>query len=1445
MPEAKASGTGVNKETLAEDSKKSVGAGKNKGLKIEPLFTRKFAGKVLESIEYEKRSCKIINPDGSVVFEMEAIEVPAAWSKTASDILISKYLRKKGVPQLDKFGNPLKNPDGSPELGSETSVKQVINRLAGCWRSWGEKYGYFSSSTDAKNYEDEMKYMLVHQVASPNSPQWFNTGLAHTYKIAGPAQGHWYADPETGHLKQSEDAYTHPQPHACQPYNALVNTPLGALPIGKIVTKKMIGLEVYDSKGTTKITAVKRSGKKDVYRVVLKNNNYVEATADHIVMVSKQRGTKPEWAQIQELKPGMHLRQRCNTSIPKNDINDSEVAESALAGWIQGDGFVGQYQSGRNRSLTMELMTINENEHLWVESHLNKLFSHIHRHERAANSQDPALDIRRIRLYGEKLRQYIEKYDLERTGIEMQVPEKIMLSGQQQITSYLKSLFQADGCVRIRERSGSRSADIVLTTIAPQLAKDVLTLLGNMGIYARINKCRDSRENRLPTYQVIIAYESARKKFMELIGFISRKKIEALQESFARVNGKKTRNTREEKIVRIEHLGEMAVFDIETESHNYLSNNIIVHNCFIQSIKDDLVNKGGIFDLIVREARIFKYGSGTGTNFSALRAVNEPLSGGGKSSGLMSWLQIFDRAAGSIKSGGTTRRASKMVILNADHPDIEIFIDWKYREEKKAADLIAAGYSGGIDGEAYLTISGQNSNNSIRVTDEFMEAVKQDADWHLRARTNYDHITKTIKAKHLWEKIAKAAWHCGDPGVQFDSTVNAWHTCLSSGRINASNPCSEFMFLDDSSCNLGSLNLAKFYDHKSGKFDIGAFRHAVRLWTVTLEISVLMAQFPSYEIAKNSYLYRPLGLGYANLGSLLMLMGHPYDSAAGRAVAATITALMTGESYTASAELAHHLSPFKTYEKNKNDMLRVIRNHRRAAYSMPESDYEGLKVTPPLLIEADCPAELLQAAREAWDRALLEGGQYGFRNAQTTLLAPTGTIGLAMDCDTTGIEPDYALVKFKKLSGGGYFKIINQSVPKALEHLKYTQRQINEIIEYIIGSGTLEGAPHLNRESLKRKGLTEEELNQVEERLLGAFELNQPISGVLAESGALERLGLQNDASNIFSNLGFSGEQITEANDYICGRMTIEGAPQLKEEHLPIFDCANRCGQHGRRFILPSGHIEMMAAVQPFLSGAISKTVNLPEEATEEEIEKILLDSWKRGLKAVAIYRDGSKVAQPLQAKESVKAKEGAVQKEIVIEYRPVRRRLPKEHMSITRKVKVGGHKMYLTLGLYNDKKPGELFIIMNQQGSFAAGMADSFAKMVSVGLQYGVPVETIVSQLRHMRFQPMGFTGDSDITSASSISDFIAQMLENKFLKGGEAVKLPFEERQLEKPAAPVKESKTTSAQIPLVNKPAESLNARLGFSGEMCPECGLATMVANGKCYKCLNCGATTGCS
>ena len=1036
---------------------------RDRGLKIERFFTKPSINP-LDEVECELRSSKIINPEGSVVSEINDIEVPKNWSRIASDILISKYIRRRGVPQLDRFGNPIKDKDGRAKLGTEKSIKQVVSRIAGCWRFWGEKYKYFNSKKDADTFEAELGFMLVNQYGAPNSPQWFNTGLAYAYGITGSPQGHWYADPKTGRVKQSEDAYTHPQPHAC----------------------------------------------------------------------------------------------------------------------------------------------------------------------------------------------------------------------------------------------------------------------------------------------------------------------------------------------------------------------------FIQSIKDDLVNEGGIYDLLAREARIFKYGSGSGTNFSALRAEGEPLSGGGKSSGLMSWLKILDRSAGAIKSGGTTRRASKMVILNADHPDVEEFTEWKYKEEKKAATLIASGYKAGFEGEAYNTVSGQNSNNSVRVNDDFMKAVDNDENWDLISRVEQDKVLKTIKARDLWRKIANAAWHCGDPGLQFDTIINGWHTCPSSGRINGSNPCSEFMFIDDSSCNLASLNLIKFIDKETGDFNIEAFKHAVKLWTIVLEISILMAQFPSYEIAKNSYLFRPLGLGYANLGAMLMQLGIPYDSERGRSIAGAITALMTGEAYSTSAQMAKYLGTFKEYEKNKKDMLRVIRNHRRTINLAPDVEFEELNVIPQKINDTLVSENIIYAARESWDKALLEGGQYGFRNAQVTLLAPTGTIGLLMDCDTTGVEPDYALVKFKKLAGGGYFKIINQSVPKALKNLGYSKIQIAEIIKYIIGSASLDNTPHINRKELIKKGLTNELIDEVEARLSGTFDLNQAFRDIK------------------LTDLGFSLEQVQEASNFICGKLTIEGAPHIKDEHLSVFDCASKCGQYSRRYIEPIGHLKMMSIIQPFLSGAISKTVNMPSEVSIDNITEIFHKAWELGLKAIAIYRDGSKLSQPLNT-DSGKKTDDTRDKEVVIEYRPVRKKLAKQRASITRKVKIGKHKMFLTVGLYDDGRPGELFIIMNQQGSFAAGMADSFAKMVSIGLQYGVPIETIVSQLRYTRFQPMGFTGDSDITSTSSISDFIAQWFDKMFLGDGlKAMRLPFDNNSKTELKTASTIEKKPKKEGELGQQLTSSLfSENLGFSGEMCPECGMAAMVQNGKCLKCINCGATTGCS
>jgi len=734
------------------------------------------------------------------------------------------------------------------------------------------------------------------------------------------------------------------------------------------------------------------------------------------------------------------------------------------------------------------------------------------------------------------------------------------------------------------------------------------------------------------------------------------------------------------------------------------------HACYIQSVNDDLVNEGGIMDLWTREARLFKYGSGTGTNFSALRGEGEPLSGGGRSSGLMSFLKIGDRAAGSIKSGGTTRRAAKMVILDVDHPDIEAFINWKVVEEQKVASLVAGsrtcsrylngvmracheGVEAGLNGQrfepqhnaalrrairqaraafvpdnyivrvvqlarqgftglefdeyetnwdsaSYMTVSGQNSNNSVRVPNAFMHAVLNDGGWELIHRTGAK-TARTVKARDIWDQVCYAAWACADPGLQFDTTINEWNTCPNDGRINASNPCSEYMFLDDTACNLASLNLMKFYDARTGRFDVEAYRHAIRIWTIVLEISVLMAQFPSRRIAELSWKYRTLGLGYANLGSLLMVQGIPYDSEEGRAICAALTASLTGHSYATSAELAARLGPFPGYRRNEEAMLRVIRNHRRAAWNAPAGEYEGLTVTPTGLNPEHCPDHLMLAAREDWDRALELGSFGGYRNAQATVIAPTGTIGLLMDCDTTGIEPDYALVKFKKLAGGGYFRIINASVPQALRRLGYSESQIEQIVTWCRGTGTLAGAPHVNRESLIERGLTPESLDRIEKQLASSFEIGFAFNRYTLGDQLFEEIeqrgggpapasGSEIWSGGILEALGFTREQIQEANDHVCGRMTIEGAPHIKEDDLAVFDCANRCGRYGKRYIHHGAHLKMMSAAQPFISGAISKTINMPNSATLDEIRDAYMQAWRLMLKAVALYRDGSKLSQPL-----------------------------------------------------------------------------------------------------------------------------------------------------------------------------------------------------------------------
>ncbi|MFD2206208.1 vitamin B12-dependent ribonucleotide reductase [Kiloniella antarctica] len=1015
------------------------------------------------------------------------------------------------------------------------------------------------------------------------------------------------------------------------------------------------------------------------------------------------------------------------------------------------------------------------------------------------------------------------------------------------------------------------------------------------------------------------------------------------------------------------------------------------HACFIQSVGDDLVNDNGIMDLWVREARLFKYGSGTGTNFSRVRGSEEPLSGGGKSSGLMSFLKIGDRAAGAIKSGGTTRRAAKMVTVDLDHPDIEEFINWKVIEEQKVAALVAGSkicqkhlsqimaacnnddlddkdrvdprknttlkaaiktarshevpmsyvqrvlqfaqqgytsmefdtYDTDWDSDAYLTVSGQNSNNSVRVSNGFFQKLEEDGDWDLIRRID-GKVHKSLKARELWDQVNYAAWACADPGIQYDTTINEWHTCPQSGRINGSNPCSEYMFLDDTACNLASMNLMTFL-REDGSFDIEAYTHTTRLWTIALEISVTMAQFPSKAIAQYSYEFRTLGLGYANIGGMLMSTGVSYDSPEGRAICATLSAIMTGTAYATSAEMAGELGAFKRYDLNKKDMLRVIRNHRRAAYGK-EAGYEGLEINPVPIAANDCPDQaLVEAAKTAWDSALTLGEKHGYRNAQTTVVAPTGTIGLVMDCDTTGIEPDFALVKFKKLAGGGYFKIINRTVPGALSNLGYSDQQVDDIIKFAVGHGTLKDAPSINHDSLKTKGFTEEALKAVEDSLGSAFDIKFIFNKwTLGEEFCTKVLGftdaqLEDMNFDMLVELGFSRKEIEAANIFCTGAMTVEGSPHLKEEHLSIFDCANPCGKTGKRFLSAESHIRMMAASQPFISGAISKTINMPANAVIEDCNDAYMLSWKLGLKANALYRDGSKLSQPLSSgvlleldedddvAEAPAAKRVEVVTERIIE-RVIekvvteRKKLPSRRKGYTQKAIVGGHKVYLRTGEYEDGALGEIFVDMHKEGAAFRSLMNNFAIAISIGLQYGVPLEEYVEAYTFTRFEPSGMVeGNEVIKMATSILDYLFRELAVSYLdrsdlahvepadimpdslgKGTGEGNLPEAQDAVAEtvrrvastgyvrnklmvvnggrtPDEIVSEVKQEIVSAPEVGTTTQTVTAKApnqrmekvrearmkGYEGDSCPECGNFTLVRNGTCLKCDTCGGTTGCS
>ena len=1007
------------------------------------------------------------------------------------------------------------------------------------------------------------------------------------------------------------------------------------------------------------------------------------------------------------------------------------------------------------------------------------------------------------------------------------------------------------------------------------------------------------------------------------------------------------------------------------------------HACFIQSVKDDLVNDGGIMDLWVREARLFKYGSGTGSNFSKLRGSTEGLSGGGRSSGMMSFLRIGDRAAGAIKSGGTTRRAAKMVTVDIDHPDIEEYINWKVVEEQKVAALVAGSkltaknlksvmdacnldiysdkerldpkinkelkkailncravmipenyiqriiqfagqgfkeiefqtYDTDWDSEAYLTVSGQNSNNSVRVTNEFLEKVSQKGKWDLIRRTDGG-VHKTLDASELWSKISEAAWACADPGIQYDTTINEWHTCPEAGRINASNPCSEYMFIDDTACNLASINLLQFKKADSS-FDIEAYEYTTRLWTLTLEISVMMAQFPSKEIAQRSYEYRTLGLGYANIGGLLMSWGIPYDSDQGRSICAALTAIMTGISYATSAEIAKELGPFPKYKENAKSMLKVIRNHKRASEGKTRG-FENLSINPVPLLGQDCPDQnLIIAAKDAWAKALSLGEKHGYRNAQATVIAPTGTIGLVMDCDTTGIEPDFAMVKFKKLAGGGYFKIINRVVPEALAHLGYDKDQIDDMQRYAVGSGSLKDCQAISHNALIEKGFTKKEIDLIENSLASAFDIKFVFNQfTLGEDFCKNKLGISSEQMNDFSFnmlefLGFSPEEIEAANIHVCGAMTLEGAPHLNKEHLAVFDCANVCGRIGKRFLSVDSHIKMMAAAQSFISGAISKTINMPNDATIEDCSDAYMLSWQLGIKANALYRDGSKLSQPLNSalleddaseedditsnEQDITERTTEVVEKIVERFvRAERDKLPHRRKGYTQKATVGGHKVYLRTGEYENGKLGEIFVDMHKEGAAFRSLMNNFAIAVSIGLQYGVPLEEFVEAFTFTRFEPQGMvTGNDTIKMSTSILDYIFRELaisyldrndlghvgpedldssttgsgEHKGLISEKVASRGFVRRELKvvsggasnvavmPQTTSLKEEEetreaTNDTTISVNETPRQSLAQEIeakikGYEGEACGECGNFTLVRNGTCMKCNTCGATSGCS
>ena len=1269
----------------------------------EYRFSRRYTKPELhpyDAVKWEIRDATITDHKGQTIFEQKGVESPSLWSQTATNIVASKYFRGR--------------------LGTnerESSVRQLLDRVARTITRWGVKGRYFVDEEEAQTFEAELTHILLYQMAAFNSPVWFNVGV--------------------------EDR---PQCSACQPYNAMVSTPYGMIPIGDIVSNHWLGLPVYDSKGVTLVTAAKPNGVKTVYQIELSSGVSVDVTADHVVLAASTRTVAGSWQRVDQLEAGMRLQLHTHKGVVTDNpaltgiVHNSVVEEEAVhASWLQSDGFVGQYDAGPNQSLALEFEAANDEECSIVLDNVAKVFRDTHYNVTPVRVKNPDLKYRRDRVHDEKLGPFVTKYGLLGRAAAMHAPKSLFVSGEKPIVEYLRNIFRADGYVAVSTKN--QSSRIAFTAISKTLARDIQRLLLCLGIYSKLRMKNEKRPDRRDLWEVDIGFGSERRRFSDKIGLISALKHGLFQESLKTV-GKNCPDVRWETIVSIKELGKQPVYDIQTLSGHYLSENVVVHNCFINSVHDDMRS---IMQLAMTEGMLFKYGSGTGSNLSSLRSSKEHLSTGGRASGPVSFMKGYDAFAGVIKSGGRTRRAAKMVILNADHPDIVEFIWSKANEEKKAWALIDAGYDGAVDGEAYGSVFFQNANHSVRVTDDFMHAVVDNKDWETLYITNHK-VADTYKARDLMRQMAEAAYICGDPGIQFDTTVNEWNPCSNSDRINASNPCSEYMFLDDSACNLASLNLMKFRTAEGG-FDVESFKHAVEIIITAQEILVDNASYPTPSIEKNSHDYRPLGMGYANLGALLMSLGLPYDSDEGRNYSAAISALMSGHAYSISSVIAKRLGPFRGYSSNVKPFLNVIGMHRSHSYKIPR---EGV------------PKDLVDAAVKSWDDALSLGERFGFKNAQISVIAPTGTIAFMMDCDTTGIEPDIALVKYKWLVGGGVIKIVNNTAPEALKKLGYSATQTDDILQFL------------------------------------------------------------------------------QDHD------TIEGAPGLKSEHLAVFDCAFKPSK-GTRSIHYMGHVKMMSAVQPFISGAISKTVNMPNAVTVDEIMQTYMNAWKMGLKAIAIYRDGSKRTQPLTTSMQEKAK--TVEK---VAYKPLRKRLPDQREATIHKFSINGNEGYLMVGLYNDGTPGEIFVVMSKEGSTISGLMDAFATSISIALQYGVPLKVLVNKFIHTRFEPAGMTNNPEIRFAKSVVDYIFRYLGLKYLSKEDQDSLGLARTIVENHDTQAKLVESSAQKAtPIVRITPESMRPEepdlLTFDPQSdapaCDNCGMI-MVRAGSCYKCLNCGSTSGC-